>query len=84
MRKVKEVLRLRLELGLGQRAIARSCRMGLSTVHDYLERAARAGIGWPIAEGLGEAELEAKLFGNQLPGGCDGARTAGTGLEGDA
>jgi len=67
MRKVKEVLRLRLELGLGQRAIARSCRMGLSTVHDYLERAARAGIGWPIAESLGEAELEAKLFGNQLP-----------------
>jgi hypothetical protein len=41
--------------------------MGLSTVHDYLERAARAGIGWPIAEGLGEAELEANLFGNQLP-----------------
>ena len=67
MRKVKEVLRLRLGLGLGQRAIARSCGMGLSTVHDYLERAARAGIGWPIAEGLGEAELEAKLFGNQLP-----------------
>ena len=66
MRKVKEVLRLRFELGLGQREIARSCGMGLSTVHDYLERAARAGIGWPIAEGLGEAELEAKLFGNQL------------------
>ena len=28
------VLRLRLELGLGQRQIARSCGMGLSTVHD--------------------------------------------------
>jgi hypothetical protein len=33
MRKVKEVLRLRFELGFGQRQIARSCRMGLSTVH---------------------------------------------------
>ncbi len=31
MRKVKEVLRLRFELRFGQRQIARSCRMGLST-----------------------------------------------------
>jgi hypothetical protein len=28
MRKVKEVLRLRFELGFGQRQIARSCGMG--------------------------------------------------------
>src|SRR5215469_16986333 len=64
MRKIKEVLRLRFELGLGQRQIARSCGIGLSTVHDYLERAVGAGIGWPLPEGLGEEELEAKLFGN--------------------
>jgi hypothetical protein len=44
MRKTKEVLRLRFELGLGQRQIARSCGMGLGTVHDYLERAAAAGF----------------------------------------
>ena len=42
MRKVKEVLRLRFELGLGQRQIARSCGMGLGTVHEYLERAVAA------------------------------------------
>ena len=65
MRKTKEVLRLRFELGLGQREIALSCRMGLGTVHEYLERAVAAGIGWPLPEGLGEEELEAKLFGNQ-------------------
>ena len=65
MRKTKEVLRLRFELGLGQRPIARSCGMGLATVHDYLERAAAAGIGWPLPEGLSEEELESKLFGNQ-------------------
>jgi len=65
MRKTKEVLRLRLELGLGQRQIARSCGMGLGTVHDCLERAAAAGIGWPLPEGWSEEELEAKLFGNQ-------------------
>jgi transposase len=39
--------------------------MGLGTVHEYLERAVAAGIGWPLPEGLGEEEVEAKLFGNQ-------------------
>jgi len=68
MRKIKEVLRLRFELGLGQRQIARSCGIGLSTVHDYLERAAAAGIGWPLPQGFGEEELESKLFGNQSVG----------------
>lgn len=48
MWKTKEVLRLRFELGLGQRQIARSCGMGLGTVHEYLERAVAAGIGWPL------------------------------------
>jgi hypothetical protein len=48
MRKVKEDLWLRLELGLGQRQIACSCGMGLGTVHEYLERAAAAGIGWHL------------------------------------
>ena len=62
MRKAKEVLRLRFELGLGQRQIARSCGLGLGTVHEYLQRAARAGITWPLPEALGEEELEAKLF----------------------
>ena len=38
--------------------------MGLGTVHEYLERAAAAGIGRPLPKGLGEEELEAKLFGN--------------------
>jgi transposase len=65
MRKTKEVLRLRFEVGLGQRQIARSCGMGLGTVHDYLKRAAAAGIGWPLPEGWSEEELEARLFGNQ-------------------
>jgi len=65
MRKIKEVLRLRFELALGQRQIARSCGMGLGTVHEYLERAVAAGISWPLPEGLGEEELEARLFGNQ-------------------
>ncbi len=38
--------------------------MGLSTVHEYLERAVAGGIVWPRPEGWSEEELEAKLFGN--------------------
>ncbi|PYU30606.1 MAG: hypothetical protein DMG28_18265 [Acidobacteria bacterium] len=45
MRKIKEVLRLKFELGLGQRQIARSCSISQSTVHNYLKRAAAAGLG---------------------------------------
>jgi transposase len=39
--------------------------MGLGTVHEYLERALAAGIGWPLPEGVGEEELEVRLFGSQ-------------------
>jgi hypothetical protein len=46
-------------------SVSRCCGMGLGRVHEYLERAVAAGIGWPLPEGLGEEELEARLFGNQ-------------------
>jgi transposase len=67
MQKIKEVLRLRYELGLGQRQIARSCSLGLGTVHDYLTRAEQAGLKWPLPDGWDEAEIEAALFGSQPP-----------------
>ena len=54
MRKIKEVLRLRFELGLGQRAIARACSISQSTVHEYLKRAEAAKVPWPLPEGWDE------------------------------
>ena len=48
MRKIKEVLRLKFEVGLGLWQIARSCSIGLGTAHDYLERADPAKITWPL------------------------------------
>jgi transposase len=63
MRKTKEVLRLRFELGLGLRQIARSCSLGLGTIHEYLQRAKTAGVGWPLPAGWDEERLEAELFG---------------------
>jgi hypothetical protein len=34
--KIKEVLRLKFDVGLGLRQIARSCAIGLGTAHEYL------------------------------------------------
>ncbi len=73
MRKVKEVLRLRFELGLGQRQIARCCGMGLGTVHEYLERAVAAGIGWPLPEAWAKKNWKPGCLGTSpcSPQRCD-------------
>ena len=62
MRKVKEVLRLRFGLGLHQNQIARSCSIGQATVHRYLEKAAAAGLNWPLPDDLDDHRLEQLLF----------------------
>jgi transposase len=62
VRKIKEVLRLRFALGLTQQQIARSCNIAQPTVHRYLERAAAAGISWPLAADCDDRRLEQQLF----------------------
>jgi transposase len=62
MRKVKEVLRLRFGLGLQQNQIARSCSIGQATVHRYLQKAAAAGLTWPLPEDMDDRRLEEVLF----------------------
>ena len=62
MRKIKEVLRLRFGLGLGQEQIARSCSIGQATVHRYLERAAAIGLGWPLPDDCDDQRLNELLF----------------------
>ena len=47
MRKLSEVLRLRLGKKLSVRQISLSCDLARSTVADYLGRARVAGLGWP-------------------------------------
>ncbi len=66
MRKIREVLRLKHAGGLSTRAIARACSIGKETVREYLCRASEAGIGWPLPEGLGDEELEQRLFPSAL------------------
>jgi hypothetical protein len=63
VRKIKEVLRLKFEVGLGLRQIARSCSIGLGTAHEYLQRAEAAKITWPLGPEWDDDRLEAALFG---------------------
>jgi transposase len=62
LRKIREILRLKYEVGLSNRAIARACCISNSTVGDYVVRARRAGLVWPLAEEQTEEELYQQLF----------------------
>jgi transposase len=73
MRKIKEVLRLKHDCALSKRQIAEICQISRSTAAEYLDRAERAGIGWPLPEGLTDQELEQRLFSPQ-PALCGSSR----------
>lgn len=62
MRKLRDLLRLKYEARLPQRAIAQACGVGLGTVTAYLQRAAAAGLSWPLPVDLDDSGLEARLF----------------------
>ena len=62
MRKIKEVLRLRFEVGLSYDAIGQSCNIGHTTVGEYLKRTKDAGLKWPLPEDMDDASLEKLLY----------------------
>ena len=62
MRKIREIMRLHHEKQLSQRAIAKICRISHSTVKEYLDRAAVAGLNWPLPAEMSEDELYQKLY----------------------
>ena len=62
MRKVREVLRLRFDVGCSQRAIQASTGLSKGSVSDYLKRAAAHGLTWPDASAMSDADVEARLF----------------------
>jgi len=68
MRKAAEILRLKYEAGLTNRQIARSCGVGRGTVSNYLERVEKAGISWPLPEGLDEEQFQKLLFPDAAAG----------------
>ncbi|BAD40281.1 transposase-like protein [Symbiobacterium thermophilum IAM 14863] len=54
-------LRLKWEVGLSARQIARSLSISHSTVLDMLRRFECSGLSWPLPN-IDDAELEAKLY----------------------
>ncbi len=62
MRRIKEVLRLKYEMGLNDRQVASSVRLARSTVQDYVQRVAASGLNPQQLCALGDAELDRRLF----------------------
>lgn len=67
MRKAREILRLRLGLGLSAREVARSCKISHSTVLEYERRARSAGLSWPLPEEIDDTQLERIVCGVAEP-----------------
>ena len=62
MRKVKQILRLKFELAMSNRAISRACNVGRETVRDYLIRFQSCGLRWAEVAQMDEASVEKLLF----------------------
>ncbi len=67
MRKIKEILRLCWENGFSARQASASCGVGRTTIKEYLGRAEKAGLSWPLSEDLDETSLENLLFPSTIP-----------------
>ena len=74
MRKIRDALRLQAA-GQSRREIAASLGVGRTTAGEYLVRAERAGLSWPLPGDLDDAALEQGLF-PVAQGGPGAARLA--------
>ncbi len=63
MRKIREVLRLRWQLGRTVREAARGLGVSAGVVSKMSTRAAKAGLTWEVVETLDDATLEERLYG---------------------
>jgi transposase len=62
MRKIKDVLRLKLEAGLTHEQVAAALRISKGVVTKYLTLAGAAGLDWVAMAAMDEAELERRLL----------------------
>lgn len=62
MRQIKEILRLRHDLGLSNRRIAKALKLSKTTVSNYLSRAKAAGFTWPVDENLSDSDIYKRIF----------------------
>ena len=62
MRRIRDVLRLKYEARLSERAMTAALGISKGAIGSYLNRARAAGLSWPLPEGLTDTELERRLF----------------------
>ena len=62
MRKIKDVLRLKLDAQLSHERIAASLGLSKGVVTKYVTLAAAAQLDWPTIQGLDEADLQRRLL----------------------
>ncbi len=62
MRQLREILRLRHQMNLSYEQIDRSLRISKRTVKQYVDRANKAQLSWPIKDELDDNQLELLLF----------------------
>ena len=61
LRKLREILRLKFDSNLKNRAIARSLKVSAGTVSNYTRAFTASGLSWPLAEDLDDDKLESLL-----------------------
>lgn len=66
MRNIREVVRLRWQLGLTVREAARSLGVSVGVVSKMGARATTAGLTWAVVEGLDDPALEERLYGRPV------------------
>jgi hypothetical protein len=62
LRKIKEILRLKLECGINEGDISRSSQVSRSTTADYLRRTSAAKLTWIEASLHSGNQIEERLF----------------------
>ena len=58
MRTVREILRLRLGVGLSADNVAKSCKISKATVLEYEKRFHNSGLSWPVPDEMDDAALK--------------------------
>ena len=69
MRKLRDVLRLRLQAGLSIRAISRSTKLSVGGVQKLLSRAESLKLSWPLSSELDDTRLAQLLYPDADTGG---------------
>ncbi len=70
VRKIREILRLRLDEKRSQREVGRSVGVSPSVVHDCMARFRATGLGWPLGPEIDDGELERRMYGTARPDGA--------------